>query len=121
MLPFELVGPPTSFTMILILCLQVGVLCCSPCRECVWSSIDGLYERLMQIPESFLNADMQAIIIPAFEIYPKLKVDRRAFRNEWERIKPRIPGNKTALAACMNTKKKDCIIFRDKSHLHVCE
>ena len=80
---------------------------------------DNLYENLMRIPERFLNADRQAIIVPAFEIYPKMKIDKRAFSSEWKRLKPLIPGNKSALATCMNSKHRDCIIFRDKAHLHV--
>ena len=83
------------------------------------TGIDNLYENLMRIPESFLNTNRQAIIVPAFEIYPKMKIDKRAFSSEWKRLKSLIPGNKSALATCMNSKHRDCIIFRDKAHLHV--
>ena len=72
------------------------------------------------IPESFLNREDQTIIIPAFEYLPKMHVSQREFATVMKKYMPNVPKNKSALATCMNLNSKDCSIFRDKAHLHVC-
>ena len=72
----------------------------------------------MLIPESFLDKDKSAIIIPAFEYLPKLHI-RGNFEKALAGYINNVPLNKSSLASCMNTKQKNCTIFRDKAHLHV--
>mgnify|MGYP007022018764 FL=1 len=72
------------------------------------------------IPKSFLNREDQTIIIPAFEYLPKMHVSQREFATVMKKYMPNVPKNKSALATCMNLNSKDCTIFRDKAHLHVC-
>lgn len=72
----------------------------------------------MLIPESFLNMNKTAIIIPAFEYLPKLHVQSN-FEQVLAGYINNVPLNKSSLASCMNAKQKNCTIFRDKAHLHV--
>lgn len=72
----------------------------------------------MLIPDSFLDDDRAAIIVPAFEYMPKLRI-----RNHFEQVMAGyiddVPRNKTELAACMNTNTNKCTIFRATARLHV--
>lgn len=81
--------------------------------------VDQLYEKLMMIPESFMNQEKQAIIVPAFEYLPKMQVSQREFASVLRRYMPNVPKNKSSLAICLNLGSKECTIFRDKAHLHV--
>ena len=109
-LPLTTLKPHTSSITILIFFLLVIL-------EWEWQK-EYLYERLMLIPESFLNMSKTAIIIPAFEYLPKLHVQSN-FEQVLAGYINNVPLNKSSLASCMNAKQKNCTIFREKAHLHV--
>ena len=73
----------------------------------------------MRIPESFIRLPKIAIIVPAFEYMPKMKVNKDAFSRAVAAYLPSVPTTKRELAACMLLKYRNCTIFRDKAHLHV--
>lgn len=81
--------------------------------------VENLYEELMRIPESFLLSPKMALIVPAFEFLPKLKVSPQSFSESMSAYLPSLPTTKEKLALCMLSSTKNCTVFRDKSHLHV--
>lgn len=102
----------TSFTTILTSFHRVLA---DASRDC----LENLYEELMRIPESFLLTPKMAIIVPAFEFMPKMKVSPNSFSASMSAYLPSVPATKEQLASCMLTATRNCTVFRDKSHLHV--
>lgn len=81
-------------------------------------SVDNLYEELMKIPESLILKEYTAIIVPAFEFFPKMKVYEQRFASEFAKYIKLVPTTKQDLNECMLSSPLNCTIFRDKSHLH---
>ena len=73
----------------------------------------------MMIPESFMNREDIAIIIPAFEYLPKLRISKHKFASAMKEYMPNVPRTKSTLADCMNLDSNNCSIFRGKANLHV--
>lgn len=72
----------------------------------------------MRIPESLLLRPYIAIIVPAFEYLPKLKIPPAQFESSFDNYLRNVPITKRDLAACMLAGPANCTIFRDKAHLH---
>lgn len=97
--------------MILILFHLVDDVLLSNC-------IDNLYEKLMKIPESFISKPYTAVIVPAFEYFPKMRVYEQRFASEFSKYIKIVPTTKQDLNECMMSSTLNCTIFRDKAHLH---
>lgn len=72
----------------------------------------------MKIPESLLLRPYAAIIVPAFEYLPRLKIPPFQFESTFKQYLTDVPTTKRDLAACMLAGPHNCTIFRDKAHLH---
>lgn len=77
---------------------------------------DDLFGRLMALPESFLLKPQLAIVVPAFELFPKLKVGKNEFSHKLKELINYLPHDRQMLRDSLN--EGTITVFREKSGLH---